>query len=469
MRSTVPKVLHAVAGRPMLRHVLAALEEMAAAPDPVVIVVGPGADEVRAAVGNSPTFAVQTMQLGTGHAALAARDQCAGMAPAVLVLCGDVPLITGAVLDDLVKAHRGNPGAVATVLTASVANPAGYGRVVRDSDGTVRRIVEEAEADSRLADNLEVNAGIGIYNDEWLWGALAELAPASSGEIYLTDLVERAVAEGLVVAAHVTTDPGAVLGVNDRLGLALAEARMRDRIRRRHMAAGVTIIAPDCTWIDAEASIGAETVLWPNTYVLGASRVGKACVVGPGTVLRGARLSDGAMIELSVADGADIGPGCHVGPFAHLRSGTRLDAGARVGSFAEIKGSHLAEGAKMGHFGYVGDATVGKGANIGAGTVTCNFDGRRKHPTIIGAGAFVGSGTMLVAPVTLGDGSSTGAGSVVVRDVPPGVVVRGVPAKPPPSPESRSGSDGSGSDDAGSDGAGSNDGPGGDEEAGESR
>jgi bifunctional UDP-N-acetylglucosamine pyrophosphorylase/glucosamine-1-phosphate N-acetyltransferase len=432
MRSALPKVLHGAAGRPLVHHVLAALAGLPEPPRPVAIVVGRGAEAVGEAVaGPGRRIVVQAERRGTGHAVQVAGSAVAGRAVDVLVLYGDVPLVTSATLEALLARHRA-AGAAITLLSAQVDDAKRYGRVVRDAAGRVARITEHADATEAERAGREINGGVYVFRDEWLWPALDRLAPAAGGELYLTDLVAQAVAQGELVEAVVAADPAEVEGVNDRADLAQVERVLRQRERARHLAAGVGMVDPATVWIDAGVVIGADTVIWPNSYLLGGTRVGAGCVIGPDTWLADAQLADGVTARWSVLEGALVGQGSDVGPYAHLRPGTVLAEGVHVGNFGEVKNSSLGPGTRMGHFGYLGDATVGAGANIGAGTVTCNFDGHEKHATVIGAGAFVGSDTMLVAPVTLGEGARTGAGSVVTRDVPAGVTVVGVPARPVP-------------------------------------
>jgi len=434
MRSSLPKVLHAVAGRPMILHVVEALAGLEPSPSPLAVVVAPDDAAVRDAVRSArpdldAAFPIQDVPRGTGDAALRAEGAVAGRAATVLLACGDAPLLRSADFAALLARHD-EAGAAITLLTATPADATGYGRVVRDPAGAVVAIVEEADATAAERAIAEVNTGAYAVRDAWLWPTLAALAPSPSGEVYLTDLVAHAIADGLPVAALRLPDAEAGLGINTRAGLSRAEAAMRDRVRRRHLDEGVTLIDPPTTWIDADAVIGADTVVWPGSYLLGATVVGRGCRIGPNAILRDARLGDGAVVTSSVVEDAEVGAGSDVGPFAHLRAGTRLAPGVHVGNFAEIKNSALAAGVRVGHFSYLGDAAVGAGANIGAGTVTCNFDGRDKHRTTVGAGAFIGSDTMLVAPVRVGERARTGAGSVVTRDVPDGATVAGVPARP---------------------------------------
>jgi bifunctional UDP-N-acetylglucosamine pyrophosphorylase/glucosamine-1-phosphate N-acetyltransferase len=305
-----------------------------------------------------------------------------------------------------------------------------YGRVVRDATGAVTRIVEAVDATAEQLALREVNSGVGVWDADWLWPALESLAPSPSGEYYLTDLVAQAAAEGRRVAATKVADATETLGVNSRADLAAVELAVRDRIRNRHLAAGITLVTPGSVWIDEDVRLGRDTVVWPNTFLMGRTTVGEGATLGPGSVIRDAELGDGVTVELSVVESAHVGPGCRVGPFAHVRGGTWLDEGVRIGNYAEVKASKLGSRVRAGHFSYIGDTDVGEGANIGAGTVTANYDGVTKHRTVIGAGAFIGSGSVLVAPVAVGEGAITGAGSVVTRDVAPGETVVGVPARP---------------------------------------
>lgn len=429
MASDLPKVLHEVAGKALIAHVLKAVASAEPAVDPIVVVLGHQATRVAATIPAPIQSVVQEPQRGTADAVRQASGLLKGLVDTVLVVYGDVPLIRSHTLSTLLKLHL-ESHAAATLLTMHPADPGAYGRIIRGEGGLVVRIVEAVGATESELAVAEVNSGVGVWDAEWLWEALDRLPPAPSGEFYLTDLVAQAVAEGRRVAAVGAPDPAEAQGVNSRADLAAAEGALRARIREKHMAAGVTLVSPADVWIDAEVTLGRDTVVWPQTFLLGSTTVGAGATLGPGTLLRDARVGDGARVEWSVVEGADVGTGCSVGPFAHLREGTQLEAGSRVGNFAEIKRSRLGKGAKASHFSYVGDADVGDGVNIGAGTVTANYDGKAKHRTVIGAGAFIGSGTMLVAPVTVGAAARTGAGSVVTRDVAPGDTVVGVPAKP---------------------------------------
>ncbi len=426
MNSRTPKVLHTVAGAPMVSHVVRAATALS--PRQLIVVIGHGAEDVEAALGSEPTYVEQAQQLGTAHAVLQARGQVAGSIEDILVLYGDTPLITVETLVAMRERHAASRPAI-TMLTAHFDDPTGYGRIIRDPDGRVVGIVEEKVATDAQKAIHEINTGLYIFDAAWLWPALDRVEKSPAGEYYLTDLVALAVADGRSVEAIVADDPRETLGVNTRFQQAEAEAILRDRIRRRWLEAGVTMIDPSSTWIDAEVSIGADTVLYPNTYLLGRTVVGEQCRLGPGTLIRDSAIGDRCEIVFSMIEEAILEEDVDIGPYSHLRRGAHLGRGVHIGNFGEIKNSTLGPGVKMGHFSYLGDATVGEGVNIGAGTITCNYDGEKKHPTVIGARAFIGSDTMLVAPVEVGEESRTGAGSVVTRDIPPKSLAYGVPAR----------------------------------------
>jgi bifunctional UDP-N-acetylglucosamine pyrophosphorylase/glucosamine-1-phosphate N-acetyltransferase len=429
MRSALPKVLHHAAGVPLIGHALAALNGMTEPPAPVVVVLGHQAERVRSELPGGLLVAVQEPQRGTADAVKHARAQAAGGAPNVLIAYADVPLVASSTLDALLALHT-EKAATGTLLTMDLSDPALYGRIVRTAGGGVRAIVEAGEADGAELAIREVNTGFSVWRDEWLWDALERLQPHAGGETYFTDLVGLAVEDGLAVEALTAADPLEGLGVNTRADLALAEQILRNRIRRRHLEAGVTMISPETTWIDEDVRIGRDTVIWPGTYVTAGTTVGEGCELGPDSLIRASRVGSGARVTYSLVDSSEVGAGCSVGPFAYLRAGVRMAAGSRAGAHAEIKNSTLAEGARVPHFSYVGDATVGPGVNVGAGTTFANYDGVAKHRTEVGEGVFLGSGTVLVAPVRVGPGARTGAGSVVIDDVPAGVTVVGVPARP---------------------------------------
>ena len=425
MRSSRPKALHPLAGRPMVHYVAEALRT-AGFKRPIVV-VGRGGDEVRQALGDGFLYAEQRRRLGTGHA-LRQAEPLAAAATHVLVLNGDIPLVSAETVSSLAARHGAN-GADLTFLTACVEDSRGLGRLERDGDGRPLAIREEADDERPEGSPAEINVGVYCFRGSWLWPRLRRLKRSPSGEYYLTDLVAGAVGSRDALEAVVTSDPDEATGVNDRLQLAQAEAVVRERIRRRHMLAGVTMVNPAAVYIDADVEISADTVLWPNTYLTGSTRVGPGCVLGPDTSLTDSQVGARCRVVSSVLESAVLEDDVDVGPFSHLRSGSYIEQAAHVGNFAEVKNARLGRRTKLGHFSYVGDAQVGRDVNIGAGTITCNFDGTGKHRTIIGDGAFIGSDTMLVAPVEVGKRSATAAGSVVNHDVPPDSLAVGSPAR----------------------------------------
>ena len=429
MRSSLPKVLHPLAGRPMVRYVVDAARE--AGFRRCVVVIAPDGDAVRAALGDGIDYVTQAEALGTGHA-VAQAQQAAVEAEQLLVLNGDVPLVTAETLARLARAHE-EQAADLSFLTAQVDEAGEYGRVQRDSDGRVTGIVEAAELDNVTEGPAEINAGQYCFRARWLWPNLAAIPStgpsAGDGERYLTSLIAIAAREGATLLPVPALDPDEVRGINDRAQLAHAEAILRGRINHRHLLAGVSLVDPATTYIDAGVTIGRDTVIEPNSYLRGATSVGEGCRLGPNTILRDATVGDRCHIVASTVESATLEEDVDVGPYSHLRPDSYLCASVHIGNFAEVKNARLGKGVKMGHHSYIGDADVGEEANIGAGAVTVNFDGRNKHRTVIGRGAFVGSDTMLIAPVTVGDGARTGAGAVVTHDVPPGALAVGAPAR----------------------------------------
>lgn len=424
MKSKVNKVLHPLAGRPMIEYVVSVGERLSA--EKPVLVVGHNAEQVQALVGDRTLYVRQGEPLGTGHAVQQTECLLRDTAETMLVLYADNPLISEGTLRAMVDEHW-RTGAAVTILTFRPSDPAQYGRIVRGTDDRVQAIVEWKEASLEIRAIQEVNSGILCFQADFLWPSLAQVQP-KHGEYYLTDLVEMAVAQGHSVAAQ-KADPEEVLGVNDRVELAQAEAILRRRINERWMRAGVTIVAPNVTYIDADVEIGQDTVIYPNTCLQGATRIGPDCRIGPHTLIRDSTLGARCEVRLSVMEGAVLEDEVGVGPFSHLRSDVYLSRGVYVGNFSEVKNSRLGPGTKVGHFSYLGDAEVGAEVNIGAGTVTCNYNGVRKHRTIIEDGAFIGSDVMLVAPVRIGHGARIGAGAVVTHDIAPDSLAYGVPAR----------------------------------------
>ena len=427
MKSRIPKALHELCGAPMLSHAAAAIRD--AGVDQVVVVADPVTAEspqLASAAGNGARIAVQHEPLGTADALLAAQASCKKSGH-ILVGAADMPLVKPSSVRRLLEEHDSS-NALVTVLTAHLESPDGMGRIRRDSAGRPISIVEEADADGETLDLHEVNTSWYCFESEWLWGSLERTQVSGNGEKYLTDLLEMAALEGTAAAVEVE-DPAEALGVNDRSQLAVAEQQMRDRIRTRWMQAGVTLKDPATAYIDVNAVPGPDSVIYPGTHILGNTRIGRECHIGPGSWLENCDVGDGAKVISSHCEGANIGAHGSVGPSSRLRPGTDLEDGVYVGNFVEIKNSVVGAGTHIGHFSYVGDAKVGRDVNIGAGAVTCNYDGENKHMTTIGDGAFIGSGAKLVAPVTIGRGARTGAGAVITKDVPDGELVVGVPAR----------------------------------------
>jgi bifunctional UDP-N-acetylglucosamine pyrophosphorylase/glucosamine-1-phosphate N-acetyltransferase len=344
------------------------------------------------------------------------------------VTYADMPLLRPETLKRLVETQKANQGPL-TILTVNAADPRGFGRVIRNVEGSVQSIVEEASATEAQLSIHELNGGAYCFSAKWLWEALNKIKVSKKGEYYLTDTVSLAVQAGQTVQAVVSDDHVETVGINTRVHLAEAETAMRQRINQAHMLAGVTIVDPASTYIDMGVKIGRDTVVWPNTYLRGKTVIGEGCVIGPNTIAQDTTVGDFCEILAAVMEGAVVEDNVGIGPFARLRKGAHLCKGVHMGNFGEIKDSTLGPGTKMGHFSYIGNAVIGKDVNIGAGTITCNFDGVNKNPTEIGEGVFIGSDTMLVAPVKMGARSRTGAGAVVTKDVDPDTLVVGVPAR----------------------------------------
>jgi bifunctional UDP-N-acetylglucosamine pyrophosphorylase/glucosamine-1-phosphate N-acetyltransferase len=421
MRSATPKLLHPLCGWPMIAWPIAAARSAGAAK--IVVVDGPDRPLASVLDGDVET-AVQAQPLGTADAVHAAEDQIDGSAT-VIVLAGDVPLIRAETIRGLAEAHE-RSGAAATVATMVLADPGAYGRVVRAPDGTVERIVETKAPGDATELELhirEVSTGIFAFDAEPLLSALKRVRPENAqGELYLPDVLPILREGDRTVAAYEVSDPDETLGVNDRVALAAARALAQRRIHKRHMLAGVTIVDPEATVIDAGVQIGEDTAIAPFTSVQGVSAIGSGCAIGPLSTVIDSRIGDGATVVHSHLIEADVGDAVKVGPFAYLRPGAVLREGAKAGTFVEIKNSEIGAGTKVPHLSYIGDTDIGEGTNIGAGTITANYDGFRKHRTTIGAHVKVSVDTAFVAPVEVGDGAYTAAGSVITKDVPPGAL-----------------------------------------------
>ncbi|MDX6224196.1 MAG: bifunctional UDP-N-acetylglucosamine pyrophosphorylase / glucosamine-phosphate N-acetyltransferase [Frankiales bacterium] len=420
-RST-PKVMHELAGRTLVEHVVLAARGLD--PEHLVVVVGHGREQVAPHVeGLGATTVVQEPQNGTGHAVRLALAALPGtLTGAVVVLLGDAPLIRSKSLTTLLEIHAAS-GAASTLLTAVVPDPAGYGRVVRDGTGKVEGIVEHKDASQTQLDITEMSTGIYAFDAAKLADALGKITTDNAqGEEYLTDVVGIHATAGETVDAVVLKDHREALGVNDRVQLSQLARMLNDRLLEGHMRNGVTILDPATTWVHATVTADPDAVIHPNTQLRGVTHLGEGAEVGPSTTLTDTAVGAGAVIRNSVCEGADVGEQATVGPFAYLRPGSKLGRKAKVGGFVEIKASTIGDGSKVPHLSYVGDAVIGEGSNIGAATVVVNYDGQDKHRTEIGDHVRIGSDTMLVAPVTIGDGAYTAAGSVITEDVPPGAI-----------------------------------------------
>ena len=420
MRSRQPKVLHRLCGRPLIGYALRTARVLA---DRIVLVVGPDADGVRAAAGEGVRVVEQRERLGTGHAVLQAREACG--AGTILVLPGDSPLLSSETLTALVAQHRA-AGAAATVLTAVVDRPQGYGRILRQG-GRVKRIVEERDATDDQKKITEINTSVYGFDARRLWKALGELRPDNDqGEYYLTDVIGLLARAGGRIEALAAPDPAEALGINDRKQLAAVAAIQRRRILDGLMEAGVTVLDPASTYVEDTVTIGPDTTLYPNVVLEGATTIGSECVIASGCQVSASRFGDRVTLKpYCVVSEAVVEDDATLGPFCHLRPGCHIGQKAKIGNFVEAKKARIGRGSKANHLAYLGDATVGEDVNIGAGTITCNYDGRAKHETRIGDGAFVGTNATLVAPLVIGEGAYVGGGSTITKDVPPGALAVG--------------------------------------------
>jgi bifunctional UDP-N-acetylglucosamine pyrophosphorylase/glucosamine-1-phosphate N-acetyltransferase len=427
MKSDLPKVLHPLCGKPMLWYVLEAVKTVSTGKP--VVVVGRGAEQVKSFIGEVADCVEQEPLLGTAHAALQAEGLLKGKSDYVLVLYADMPLLRGETLKRLVETQQENPGPF-SLLTVMADDPRGFGRVLRGPRGDVEAIVEEYVATPEQLNIRELNVGAYCFKSEWLWAALPHIQKnPQKGEYYLTDVVGLAVKEHLPVKAVVHDDLIETIGINTRVHLAEAEAALRQRINRTHMLNGISMMDPSSTYIETGVTIGRDTVILPNTHIHGQTVIGDGNILGPNTIIRDSRIGNRCRVLASVIEGATLEDDIDMGPFARLRKGAHLAKGVHMGNFGEVKDSYLAPGVKLGHFSYIGNATIGENTNIGAGTITCNYDGENKNPTEIGSDVFIGSDTMLVAPLKIGDGAKTGAGAVVTKDVAPDTLVVGMPAR----------------------------------------
>jgi len=422
MKSSTPKVLHPISGRSLVGHVINAVDTLS--PKQVRVVVGAGREQVEAhllEIAPHVTTVFQEKRGGTGHATQLALDGLKATGT-ILVLAGDTPMLTGDSLQQLLDHHH-EGGFTASVLTAEHPDPTGYGRIIRGDDDSLLRIVEERDADDIQREIFEVNSGVYAFDSAKLANAIGKLTSNNSqGELYLTDVIEILRNEGGKIAAVLIDDFIEILGVNDRVQLAETAALLRDRINEELMRAGVTIVDPLSTWVDSTATVANDVVLMPGTAISGNTTVATGSIIGPRSTLVDCTVGSGARVIESRATEAIIGEGANVGPYTFLRPGTKLLPNSKVGAYVEMKNATLGEGSKVPHLSYVGDAVIGEGSNIGAATIFVNYDGVEKHYTVVGDHVRIGSDSMLVAPVTIGDGAYTAAGSVITEDVPPGAI-----------------------------------------------
>ncbi len=433
MKTQLPKILHTVVGKPMVSYALETVAALGASQ--TILVIGHGADQVRVATSNlqPPTsnlqFVEQREQRGTGHAVLQAREVLRGKSDAVFVSYADMPLMRVETLKKLTDLHASSRATI-TMLTLISDDSMAFGRILRDANNRVVGIVEERDATPEQLAIRELNCGVYCFDADWLWEHVAQLKPAGvKNEYYLTDLVALAVKENCMIEAGVLRDATEMIGINTRVHLAQAEKIMRGRINTALMLAGVTLIDPATTYIESDVAIGEDTVIEPNTHLRGKTRIGANCRIGPNAIIRDSQIGDACEIVASDITGAVVEERVQIGPFARLRAGSHIARQVRIGNFGEVKNSYVGERSHIGHFSYIGDAELGKHVNIGAGTITCNYDGMQKNRTVIGDDAFIGSDTLLIAPVTIGARARTGAGAVVNKNVPPDSLAVGVPAR----------------------------------------
>ena len=428
MKTKLAKVLHPVVGKPMVLYALETVKGVQ--PNaPTILVVGHGAEQVRAAVGARALFVEQRAQLGTGHAVLQAREVLRGKSDAVFVSYADMPLMRVETLKKLADLHVSSRATI-TMLTLVSDDSMAFGRVLRDANNHVLGVVEERDATPEQLAIRELNCGVYCFDADWLWDHVTQLKPmGKNNEYYLTDLVAMAVKENRALEAVVLHDASEMLGINTRVQLAQAEKIMRERINAALMLSGVTLIDPATTYIETNVVVGEDTVIEPNTHLRGKTRVGANCRIGPNAIIRDSQIGDECEIVASDITGAVIEERVHIGPFSRLRPGAHIAREVYIGNYGEVKNSFVGERSHIGHFSYIGDAELGKHVNIGAGTITCNYDGKQKNRTVIGDDAFIGSDTMLIAPVTIGARARTGAGAVVNKDIPPDSLAVGMPAR----------------------------------------
>ena len=427
MRSHIPKVLHSLAGRPLMEYALDLGLDICSVPP--IVVVGFESEKVQECIGDRAKVVYQESQLGTGHALNQTAGVLRGQADMIVVWAADMPLLSNETLQSVVNCQIENEGPISIVTTVS-NDDRGFGKVIRSEFGEVQAIVEKSDATAEQLSINELNVGVYCFRSLWLWDELSALKPSANGEYYLTDLIKSAYSRDEKIGVVTTNSVDEIIGINTRVHLAEAETALRTRINNSWMERGVTLIDPANTYIDSNVEIGLDTIVLPNTHLQGNTVVGSECTIGPNSTIRNSVINDRCKIESSVIEHATLGNDVDVGPFGHLRAGAHLDDGVHVGNFGEVKNSYLGPDVKMGHFSYVGDATIGARTNIGAGAITCNYGmDKNKHRTEIGEDVFIGSDTMLVAPLHIGSRVRTGAGSVVTKDLPDDSLAVGVPAR----------------------------------------
>ncbi len=419
MKSSLPKVLHPILGKAVISYVIDAIKRVN--PERTVVVIGHGSEEIEKTLNSYRLeYVIQSEQLGTGHAVLSAKDVLKGFNGHILVLNGDSPLVRPETLKRFITSHLKTKNSL-SILTANLENPTGYGRLIRNSKGDVLEIVEERDASSKEKVITEINSGIYCVESRLLWRILEKVRRNNyQKEIYLTDIVYLSSSAGERVNGFLIKDAEEVLGINNRVELTTAEGIMRERVNDHMMMSGITIINPQDTYISSQVSIGFDTIIYPNTYIFGDTRVGKRCRIGPSVWIEDSRIGEGVIVNFSsFISKSIIEDDARVGPFAHIRPESKIFKGAKIGNFVEIKKASIGLGSKVPHLSYVGDASIGQRVNVGAGTITCNYDGFDKYETVIENDVFIGSDTMLVAPIKIGQGATTGAGSTITKDVPP--------------------------------------------------
>ncbi|WP_175074983.1 bifunctional UDP-N-acetylglucosamine diphosphorylase/glucosamine-1-phosphate N-acetyltransferase GlmU [Terribacillus sp. AE2B 122] len=416
MKSKLYKVLHPVMGKPMVQHVTDQLNSLQL--DKLITIVGHGAEDVKAQLGDVSEYALQEEQLGTGHAVLQAEEFLKDNEGVTVVLSGDTPLITGQTIQALLNHHE-QQGASATVLTAKAPDPAGYGRVIRNDSGEVLRIVEHKDANAQELLVDEINTGTYCFDNKLLFQALHNVSNDNAqGEYYLPDVLELLKKDNKLVTAYQTPDFDETMGVNDRVALSQAEQIMKRRVNEQHMRNGVTIIDPDSTYISTDAVIEQDVTILPNTMILGKTVIKEDAIIGPNSEVKDVTIGSRTVVKQSLAHDSEIGNDVNIGPFAHIRPQAQLGDNVKIGNFVEVKKASIGEGSKVSHLSYIGDAEVGKDVNVGCGTITVNYDGKNKHLTKIEDNAFIGCNANLIAPVTVGEGALVAAGSTITKDVP---------------------------------------------------